>query len=215
MRTRCSLVATVAILVPFTGLAQDLPWRATLRLADVNIKSSLGALSTSGTALRADPALGIEIGAAYELAPTWEIEVSALRSSMTFQAAPQDAVGTRAGKADLTVVAAALQYRIFTTGRCRPYVGIGAHLASLSSFAPTNELVGSGIASIEFDNSVSITAQLGACFSLSERLAVDLRATYHDYATDADLLLVWGGLWNTLRLDVDPWTIAAGLDFRF
>lgn len=215
MRTRCPFVATVALLVPFTGLAQDLPWRASLWLADVNLKSSLGTLPGSDTSLCADPGLGVELGAAFKITPTWEVEVSALRSSVTFRTELPDAAGFDAGEADLRVITAALQYRVFTTGRCRPYVGIGAHVASLSSFDATSELVSSGVTSIDFADSVSITVQIGAAFALSERLAVDLRATFHDFATDADLLLPGGELWNTLRLDVDPWTIGAGVDFRF
>lgn len=215
MRTRCSLAAIAALLVPFTGLAQNLPWRVSLRLADVNLNSPLGTIPDSGTSLSADADLGIELGAAFKLAPTWEIEVSALRSSMTLRAEPQDAASFKAGKADLMVIAAALQYRVFTTGRFQPYVGIGAHVASLSSFAASSDLVSSGVTSIEFSDSVSITAQIGTCFRFSERLAADLRATFHDFGTDADLMLPDGGLWRTLRLDVDPWTIAAGVDFRF
>ena len=215
MRTRCSLVATVALLVPFTGLAQNMPWRASLRLADVNLKSTLGTVPSSATSFCADSGFGIELGAAFKVAPTWEVEVSALRSSVTFRTESLLAAGYQVGTADLMVVTAALQHRIFTTGRCQPYVGVGAHIASFSGFAATRELVSSGIASIDFASSVSVTAQIGASFKLSERLAVDLRATYHDYATDADVLLPDGGLWNTLRLDVDPWTIAAGVDFRF
>jgi outer membrane protein W len=215
MRTRCSLVATVAFLVPFTGLAQNLPWRASLRLANVNVKSSLGTFADSGTTLSADADLGIELAVAYKLAPTWEIEISALRSGIDFRAEMPETDSLPVGDADLMVTTAALQYRFFTTRLCHPYVGIGVHVASVSGFAATDDLLASGVTSIEFADSVSITAQIGTGFRLSERIAVDLRATFHDVGTDADLLLDGGTYWRTLRLDIDPWTIAAGIDFRF
>jgi len=215
MRTRCSLVATVAFLVPFTGLAQSLPWRASLHLAAVNLTSPLGTIPDSGTSFSADADLGIELGAAFKLAPTWEVEVSALRSSIDLRAEPQEAASFPIGNADLMVITAALQYRFFTTRLCHPYVGIGVHVASVSGFSATDELVNSGVATIDFADSVSITAQIGTGFKLSEQIAVDLRATYHDLGTDADLLLPGGTPWRKLRLDIDPWTIAAGVDFRF
>jgi outer membrane protein len=181
----------------------------------VNFRGSAAALPGADASLDLDSGLGLGLAAAYRLAPTWEVELSAVRSG-TDVVASSEAMGTfDAGSAKLAVLALTLQHRFFTTGRLRPYLGLGLHHAELSSFDASGTLASSGIASISFDGYTSVAAQLGLGFTLGERFVLDLRVTYADYSTEADLELPDGSTWETLRLDVDPWTIGVGVDFRF
>ena len=215
MRNRRWLLATVALLTPLFATAQSLPWRAGVRIAEVNVNGDLGTVTGLDIALDGESGSGFEVAAAYRVAPTWDVELSLLQSSLTLRAESATMPSLEAGDADLTVIAATLQYRFLATSRWQPYLGVGVHSASLSGFSSFAALVAKGTESIEFDDSVSVTALIGARFALSDRLAVDLRGTYHDLGTDADLIQAGNGAWGTARVDVDPWAVAAGIDVRF
>lgn len=215
MRSRFPLVLALILLVPALAGAQSLPWRISGHLANVDFRGSTASTPGTGPSLGLDSGLGIGIAAAYRLAPTWEIELSALRSDTDVVASSQAMDEFAAGSADLSVLALTLQHRFFTTGRLRPYVGLGLHHAELGSFDASGALESSGVASISFDGYTSVAAQLGLGYALGERFTLDLRVTYADYSTEADLELPDGSTWETLRLDVDPWTIGVGVDFRF
>jgi len=215
MRARTSLVATVVLLAPLTAAGQRLPWRASLHVGDVNCRDASSTLAGTTYSLGVDPGTGFELAVGYRLSSLWEVELSALQADTDLLAESPNSPSFVAGGAEVTVTTLALQHRFFTTGRIRPYVGIGAHLAALSGFKPTSELAASGITSISFSDAVSVTLQAGAGFQINERFAVDLRASYHDFATDAAVLVPGSEHRQTVRLDADPWTIAAGVDFRF
>ena len=215
MRLRTTLVAAVVLLTSLEAVGQGFPWRASLHIGDVGSRDASSTLAGTTYSLAVDPGTGIELAAAYRLTPFWEVELSALKADIDLLATSPAWAAFAAGSTELTVVTLALQYRFFTTGRIRPYVGFGAHLASLSGLEPTAQLINGGISSVTFSDAVSVTAQAGVAFQLNERWAVDLRGVFHDFATDAEVLLSASQQHQTMRLDVDPWLIAAGIEFRF
>jgi len=215
MRARTPLVATLVLLAPLAAAGQRLPLRASLHAGNVSCRDASGTFTGTPYALGVDPGSGLELAIAYRLTPVWEVELAAFQAGLDISASSPTWPTFVAGGVDVQVTTLALQYRFFTTGRVTPYVGLGGHLASFSGFDPTADLQAAGIATISFSDTASVTAHAGAAFHLTERFSLDLRATYHDVATDAAIRLPGSSERRTLRLDVDPWTVAAGVDFRF
>jgi outer membrane protein W len=195
--------------------AQSLPWRVSAHLAAVEPRSSSATVTGVDWKLELDTGTGFALAAARRLSPTWELELSALRTGADACGASEVGGRLEAGSVDLTVYALVLQHRFFTAGRIQPYVGLGVHHSTFASFDPTAALVASGIATISFTDATSVAAQLGAGYSLGERFTIDVRASYFDLATDATLRLPNGTDWNEVRMDLDPFAIAVGVDFSF
>jgi outer membrane protein W len=215
MRVRPCLALAASLLAASLASAQRLPWRVSAHLAAVEARSNSAAVPGIDWKLEVDTGTGFALAAARRLSPGWEIELSALRTGADVCGVSQSAGKLEAGAADLTVYALVLERRLFTTGKVQPYLGVGVHHSTFSAFDPTAALAASGVATIAFTDATSVAAQLGAGYALGERFAIDVRASYFDLATDATLRLPDGADWKEVRMDIDPWTIAVGVDFRF
>ena len=215
MRFRRWLVVTTILLAPAGASAQSQPWRASAHLASVGVRGSSVTLPGSDWSLNLDTGGGFGLAAARRLSPTWELELSMLRAGVDVSGDSQTFGTLDAGSVELTTVALVLQHRFFTTGRVQPYFGLGVHHGTLSGFDPTSALAASGVASLSFSSYTSVAAQLGAGIALGERTSLDFRATFFDMATEVTLMLPDGENLAGTSFAVDPWAIAAGIDFRF
>jgi outer membrane protein W len=215
MKIRPPLVAAALLLAPLAAIAQSHPWQARLLLADVQTQGSSSTLSGTSATLDFSSGATVGLGLSYTLLPEWSVELSAQRSRLDVDVASPTASTFNAGRATLGIAALTVQYHFFTVGRIRPYVGAGAHLASISGFKASQDLVAGNVATISFDSSASVTAELGVDYDLTDRISINADATYHDVGADAALILPSGDPWEKLRVDIDPWVLAIGVGFRF
>jgi len=215
MRAVTCVAAAAMLLIPVAGLSQDPPWHATLRLVEVRSPDSSSSVVGSSATLSADPSPGLGIAIGYRFSPSWAVEASIVKAGLGVTAESPEWASFEAVDGDLTLAVLTLQYHPFVTGRVRPYLGIGAHLASFSGLDPTPALEDTGLVGVACDDSVSVSLELGARVDLSERLSIDLNAAFHDVATDVDFQERSGLWWSPVRFDIDPWTLAAGVTVRF
>jgi len=215
MTIRPPLIAVALLLAPLPVLAQSYPWQANLRLVDVRPNDSSSSLAQSPATLEFSSGGALELGISYAFLPEWTAELSWQRAGLDVDVTSPEASPFRAGSADLSVTSLTLQYRFFVVGRIRPYVGLGAHLASISGFKPSEMLVAGNVDAISFDRSASVTVQAGVDYDVTDRISVTADVKYHDVGTDATLTLPSGDPWQTARVDIDPWALAIGAGFRF
>ncbi len=215
MRIGPPLVLAALVLSPLPVLAQSHAWEARLRLADVRTHDSSASLSNSIATLDFQAGKTVELAVSYTFQPEWAVELSFQRPNLDIDVAGGGGSTFHAGSARIGLTALTLQYHIFVVGRARPYLGIGAHLASISGFKPSQELVAGNVATISFDSSASLTAQVGLDYDVTDRISINADVKYHDVGADAKLMLPSGDPWQSLRVDLDPWVLALGVGFRF
>ncbi len=214
MRVRPTLIAAAWLLASLPAAAQSQHWLARLRLGDVRTHDRSSSLSSTSAALDLRSGSGVELAISYAFRPEWAVELAVQRSRLTVDAAAQPA-RFRAGDTTLGITALTLQYRFFAVGRVNPYLGVGAHLASISDLKGSQELLANGVAGIAFNRSCSVTAQAGLDYDVTDRISINGDVKFHDVGADAKLVLPNGELWQRLRVDVDPWVLALGVGYRF
>jgi outer membrane protein len=216
MRIRQAVPLAVLLLVPLSAAAQGRPWQARLRFVGVHPhdRSSLVPGTTAGLDVHSGRAA--ELSISYAFRHDWAFELAFERSDLDVDIASAGAATSfQAGRAKLATGTVTLQRHFLTLGRARPYVGLGANLTSFASFKPSEDLVAGNVGTISFDDSVSLSGQVGVDFDVTDRISINADVKYHDVACDAHLLLVDGSPWHTVRLDVDPWVLGIGVGFRF
>jgi outer membrane protein W len=214
MRVRPALIAAAFLLAPLPIAAQGYSWQAVVRIGDVRTHDRSSVLPSTAAALDIQSGGGIELAIGYTFRPEWALELSFERAGLDVDATAQ-ASNFKAGDATLGVTALTLQHRFFVVGRIRPYIGVGAHLASISGFKASQQLVANSVSGIGFSRSASLTAQAGLDYDVTERISINGDVKFHDVGVDATLMLPTGEPWQRLRVDVDPWVLALGVGFRF
>jgi len=172
----------------------------------------MGAVSSrldlrSGTAVEAD--------LSYLFRPRWTVELSALRARLDMDVTAEGASSYAAGNAKLGLLALMIQYHPFVLWNVRPYLGVGAHLATLTGFEPTQELLAHYVGSISFTRTVSVAGEVGADYLLTDRLSLNALVRFHDVGTEASVILPTGAKLGSLHVAVDPWVFAFGVGYRF
>jgi outer membrane protein len=215
MSARPPLVIAAMVLVPLSAVAQSHPWQARLDLTSVRPHDTSSTLSGTSSSMDVGSGSGLELAINYTFLPEWAVELEFDRARLDLDVASPGTAPMKAGEATLGVATLAFQYRIFTVGRFHPYLGVGAHLATLSGFSASQELVASNVAGLSFSRSVSLTALAGVDYEVSESFSVNADVRFHNVATDVTPTLLGGGSWESLRVDVDPWVLAIGVAYRF
>jgi outer membrane protein len=215
MKIRPPLIAATMLLAPLSVLAQSHPWQANLRLAEVRTHDGSSTLPTTSYGLDLQPGGAAELALNYTFLPEWALELSLTHSRLDIDAVTEGVPAFNAGSARLGIAALVLQYRVFVVGRLRPYLGVGVNFASLSGFSADEALTSSGLDTISFSRSVSISAQVGADYAIDERFSINADIAFHDVGTTAAVMLPSGERFGTLQVDVDPWVLALGVGYRF
>ena len=95
----------------------------------------------------------------------------------------------------------------------QPYAGVGLNYTFFFSEkfkSPADD----AYRSLEFDNSVGLTAQLGFDYKLNEQWALNASVWYMDINTAANFKDGAGNKYK-LKADLDPWVYMAGVSYKF
>jgi outer membrane protein len=99
-----------------------------------------------------------------------------------------------------------LQYHFNPKGNFRPYAGAG-----LGYIFYYDEEAGSSINTIEYDDGISYSLQVGMDYGIDEHWAInaDVKKLYHQ----TDVTINGGAI--TADVDLDPWIFGLGVAYRF
>ena len=164
----------------------------------------------SGQSHHSDPAgytvySGIALGAALtgQVSRVVALELGVRTESREVDQATGTGPDLRLGSLEMVPITALVQWRPATGGRLHPYAGAGACL--------TLGWEKSGaLDNLDVSPSFAPALQLGADWSLSERLVLNVDSKWNGLTTE----LSSGG--NRLaRIQIDPLTLGLGIGFRF
>ncbi|MEL6360328.1 MAG: OmpW family protein [Pseudomonadota bacterium] len=134
---------------------------------------------------------------------------------------PHDLVGegTLAGLGEIGDVMAlpptlTLQYHFNPNGKFRPYAGVGVNYTIFYSEDASDSLINAvGPTTLDVDDSVGVSFQVGADIELTERWFLNADVKYIQIDTTATLNS--GGAINTVDVDLDPIVAGVGIGLRF
>lgn len=209
------LAAAAAATLAAPAGAQGDRWIARVRGLGVIPDYQSDVIGGTGTRLKVDNGLGAEASLTYLVRPQWGLELSAWAAPVDLATAGGQFPGLDAGSVDLVGGLLALQYHFATTGRVKPYLGIGLALAVPTGYSLSPDMVASGISDLTFTSSLRFHTQIGTDLQLGKgwRLNLDLR--YVPLTTRVDFRLAAGGSLATIALNVNPILVGVGVGRTF
>jgi outer membrane protein W len=148
---------------------------------------------------------GIALGAALtrHFSRSFAVELAARTESREVDQAAGAAPDVRLGSLELVPLTLLVQWRPATAGNLHPYAGVGACL--------TVGWEKSGMLdNLDVSPGLAPALQLGAEWSLSQRVVLNLDGKWNGLTTD----LASGGN-RIARIHIDPLTLGIGVGFRF
>lgn len=207
--------AAVLLLIPATLGAQEQSFHAGVRFLSVRPHDSSGTIATTGTRLGVDPTRTGELDLTYMITWAWGVELGLSRTRPALTSTGGSFGGLKAGTIGMSFASATVQYHFETLGRLRPYLGVGASLASFSGYHPSHDLGSTGVSAISFTDSLGVASQAGLDVAVTDRVSVNLDVRYLTIGSDAKISHVTSGTLDTIRLDFNPWLIGIGVGYRF
>ena len=216
MRSATLLVAVaVLFLGPASGSAQlgDRQVGGGVTWLDPDVSSDV-VLSTE-TRLDLAGAVGLEGSARWWLSTTLVVGASIGAAEHDLDTVGGSYGGLDGGSLWMVPVLATLQYHLPLYGLVHPYAGIGASWAWVPEVDPSPELRALGIDDLDVSASAGLAALAGVEAELGRRLAAHFEVRYAEISTDTELQDPSGAVIDQIAFDLDPWTLALGVTWRF
>jgi outer membrane protein len=208
------VVAAAATLAAPAG-AQGDRWIARVRGLGVIPDYHSDVVGTTETRLKVDNSFGAEASLTYFIRPQWGLELSAWAAPVDLVTVGGQAPGLDAGSVDLVTGMLALQYHFATTGRVKPYLGIGMALAVPTGYSLSHDMASFGISELTFTNSLRVHTQIGADLQLGKGWRLNFDVRYVPVATNVDFRLAAGGTLATIGLNINPILVGIGVGRSF
>jgi outer membrane protein len=213
--TIVALVAAATVTLAVPAAAEENRWIGRVRGLGVVPDYNSDEIGATGTRIKVGSTFGGELSVTYLLNPHWGLELSAAAMPLRLTTVGGEFPGLDAGKVDLVCGLLSLEYHFETTGRIKPYLGVGMALARPVGYALSADMQASSITDLTFTSSLRMHTQLGADLQIGDgwRLNLDLR--YVPVTTRVDFRLAGGGSLDTIALDVNPIIAAIGIGRSF
>ena len=140
----------------------------------------------------------------YFFRDAWAVEVLA---ALPFEHDIELVGGGRVASTKHLPPTVSVQYHFNTSGRVKPYVGVGLNVTEFFQEDTTGALAG---VDLELDRSFGLAAQVGVDIDLNENWFVNVDARYFDIDTDADLNGTSIG-----TVEIDPWAVGLSVGMKF
>ncbi len=214
-RTAILVLVVAAVTLAQPATAQGDRWIGRVRALGVMPDASSDEIATTGTRIGVDNAFGGEASVTCLLGPTWGLELAAAVTPLKLSTTGGQFPGLDAGRVDLFSGMLSLQYHFATTGKLKPYLGIGMTFARPIGYTLSKDMEASGIANLTFASSMRVHTQVGADLRIGQgwRLNLDLR--YAPVTTRADFRLATGGSLDTIALNINPILVGVGIGRTF
>lgn len=216
MRRYVNLVvlgAALALAAP--AAAQGDRWIARVRGLGVIPDYNSGTIAGTGTQLQVDNGVGAEAGVTYMLEPQWGLELSLAAAPLSLATVNGQYPGLDAGSFTLASAMLALQFHFQSSGRFRPYLGIGVTGARPTGYSSSDDLAANGIADLTFTSSLRVHTQVGTDLEIGKGWRANFDLRYVPVTTRVDFRLTAGGSLATVALNVNPILVGIGLGRTF
>ena len=196
------------------SMAQDGGLLFRVRLIDVAPNDDSSEILDTGTQVAVDSAAVPELDLTFMLNKSWGLEIIAATSPHDLSTVNGALGGADAGEVWVLPPTLTLQYH--SGGESVDfYAGIGINYTLFYNYDISDDLLGLGVDDVDFDNSFGFAGNMGIDFKLKGNWVFNIDLKYIDMATDAEILLVGGGVLDTVDVDINPFVGGIGIGYRF
>lgn len=208
----CVLVAIAILLAPALADAQGTILRGRALFVSPDADSST--IGDTGTSVDVDDAVTLEIDLTLMFSETFGLEIVAATSEHDIETIGGAIGGADAGSVWVLPPTVTLQYHFPTDTGFRPYIGAGVNFTYFYSYDLSADLEALGVIDIDFEESFSFAAGVGADVLLQGNWLLNFDVKYVDMDTEAELQTATGVL-DTIDVDINPWLVGVGVGYRF
>jgi outer membrane protein len=209
------LVAALAVSSALPAVAQEGRWSIGARVLGIVPDYDSGTIATTGSQLEVGSGIGAELSGTYRLSARLGFELSAAALPLDLTTVNGQYPGLDAGSVDVLTGMFAARYSFATTGRFKPYLGLGMAFAHPLRYAISQDLIGAGISDLGFTTSLRLYTQVGAGYTIGKGWYLNADLRYVPLTTRVDFKLAAGGSLDVVSLSINPILVGLGVGRTF